>query len=158
MKMKPQTTTTLLAALVLLSIFWFGASDSARAQDPPHRIDLKSSSLYGLANFQIARLNVVNLGDRENQSAQVELLFLDSTGAILASSTQTIMPGRAVSFDFAFRALGTTGGRLQLRSVVRGAAPFKTIRNLKMSVEVFDEDTGKTAVFVDNFSSGEAVL
>ena len=76
----------------------------------------------------------------------------------LQAVPQTILPGGAVSFDFAFRTLGTNEGRIQLRSVVCGTTPFKAIRNLKMSVEVFDEDTGKTAVFVENFSSGEVVL
>jgi len=153
MKMKPQIPTSYWTALVLFTVCWFCAINSARAQHPQNRsIDLKATSLYGLANLQIARFNVANIGNPNQRAVQVELLFLDSTGTVLAQSAQTVLPGRAVSFDLPFSMLATNENRIQLRSVARAEGPFEAIKNLKMSVELFDEDSGKTAVFIDDFN------
>jgi hypothetical protein len=48
--------------------------------------------------------------------------------------------------------LATNENRIQLRSAFHAEAPFGAVKNLTMSVELFDEDSGKTAVFIDDFN------
>jgi hypothetical protein len=150
MQLKPQTKATLLSALALAAIFALGAANAAPQN---HRIDLKASGLYGLANGQIARINAAHVGNTNEEPVPIEMLFLDSTGAVLARDTQTVMPGKAVSFDLPFSAFVTTENRIQLRAVVRSAAPSEGYESLRISVELFDEDTGKTAVFISSFNN-----
>ncbi len=69
------------------------------------------------------------------------LSLLDSEGTVLAQfDRQVIEPGKMMSFDFVWG----ESNRIQIRVVISG----DTLRGLLTSTEVFENDTGKTTVFV----------
>jgi len=79
------------------------------------------------------------------------LLFLDSTGRIVARSTETLTPGRATFLDFEGNSIERQGNRLELRPLVLvpPPEPDRGIRSfLIASVEVFNTESGKTVFFV----------
>jgi hypothetical protein len=101
--------------------------------------------MFGLARDQVARINAVNVGEPGSRAIDVEMLFLDATGAVVGRDVQTISPGQAVFFDLPFDA-GREENRIELRAVVNALGGPDT-KNLKVTVEVFDPD-GKTTVFI----------
>ena len=93
--MKPQTTLTkLLTALALAGIMSICASASAQAS-PPLTCG-SCGGMFGLARGQVARINAANIGDPNqigDRPIEVEMLFLDSTGAVVGRDVKTIAPG-----------------------------------------------------------------
>ncbi|MEP6768229.1 MAG: hypothetical protein ABJC61_06135, partial [Acidobacteriota bacterium] len=101
------------------------------------------------ARDQVARINTVHIGDPGLRPIQVEMLFLDATGAVVGRDVKTIAPGQAVFFDLAFDA-GVEKNRIELRAVINAIPPPEPDKNLRITVEVFDAATGKTTVFISN--------
>jgi hypothetical protein len=106
---------------------------------------------FGLAPGQTARLTLFNSGD--TAIVGPEYKFLNSRGDILARSEDriVILPGHFRSFDVDLPnpPPGTVDlfGRIQLRVLVTsiGNPDEKT---LHASVEVFDNDSGKTGFII----------
>jgi hypothetical protein len=143
--MKSQTTLTkLLSALVLPAILSVCAATSAQAGPQPH---LKSG-MFGVARGQVARINAVNLGGPDTRPIQIEMQFIDSTGAVIARDTKTVTPGQAVFFDVIFDAGFREENRIELRALIGASQPPEPEKNLKVTVEVFDADTGKNTTFI----------
>jgi hypothetical protein len=71
-------------------------------------------------------------------------MFLDGTGAVVGRDTQMIAPGQAVFFDAGVR----EANRIELRAVISGVSPPDPDKNLKVTIEVFDADTGRNTVFI----------
>ncbi len=143
MKSQTRLTKLLLPALALAAIFSLGAATSAQAGPQPH---LKTG-MFGVARGQIARINAVNIGDPGLRPIQVEMMFLDGTGAVVGRDMKTIAPGQAAFFDVIFDAGVREANRIELRAVMSVLGGPDT-KNLKTTVEVFDNDTGKNTVFV----------
>jgi len=107
---------------------------------------------FGLAQGQTARLTLFNSG--ETAIVGPEYRFLNSRGDILARSADeiVILPGhfRFFDFDLPNPPPGTTDpyGRIQLRAVVSVIGNPDT-RNLQVSVEVFDNVTGRTSFVIN---------
>ena len=141
--MKTQTTLTkLLSALVLPAVLSVCAATSAQAGPVPHL-----SGMFGVARGQVARINAVNLGGPDTRPIQIEMQFIDAMGNVVARDTKTIPAGQATFFDFAPFVI--EGNRVQLRVLVRTVDPPEPDKNLKVTIEVFDGDTGKTTVFFE---------
>ncbi len=125
--MKPQTTLTkVLSALALAGILSICTATIAQAGPQPH---LKTG-MFGLARGQVARINAANIGDPNqigDRPIEVEMLFLDSTGAVVGRDVKTIAPGQAVFFDLAFDA-GVEKNRIELRAVINAIPPPEPIR------------------------------
>jgi hypothetical protein len=139
--MKAQTTLSkLLPTLALIAIFSLCAAASAQAGPQPHL----RTGMFGVAIGQIARINAANLGGPDTRPIQVEMMFLDGTGAVVGRDTQMIAPGQAVFFDAGVR----EANRIELRAVISGVSPPEPEKNLKVTVEVFDADTGRNTVFI----------
>jgi hypothetical protein len=105
---------------------------------------------FGLALGQTVRLNILNKG--QERGCVIYWKFLDSAGRVLAEDPQRqiIPPGQFVSIDVDGSGLGTMGdrfGRIQLRAVVTAAGNPVT-KNLKVSLEVFDNETGRTSFVI----------
>ena len=49
--------------------------------------------MFGLARDQVARINAVHIGDPGLRPIEVEILFVDATGAVLGRDVQTVEPG-----------------------------------------------------------------
>lgn len=115
--------------------------------DPP------GFGFFGIARNQTARLNVAYIGFRNNPSGDqpaplnITLRFVNGDGRVVAESRQSVGYGDTVSLNFTSVAL-PAGSRQRLRAVVvvepdaSGLAPC-----VMPSVEVLNNDTGKTVVF-----------
>ena len=104
---------------------------------------------FGLATGQTARLTLLNIGDVAIVGP--EYRFLNSRGEVLARSTERIvvLPGQFRSFDFDLPnpppGIVDFFGRAQIRAGVIGNPNEK---GLRVSVEVFDNATGKTSFVI----------
>jgi hypothetical protein len=106
---------------------------------------------FGLARGQTARLTLFNVG--ETAVVGPEYKFLNGHGVVLARSIEEIViPAgqfRYFDFDLPNPPPGTVDlfGRMQIRAVVN-AVGNPDIKNVRVSVEVFDNDTGKTTLIL----------
>jgi hypothetical protein len=143
--MKIQTTITkLLSALALAAIFSLCGATVAQATPEPHL----RTGMFGVARGQIARINAVNVGNPNDRPIEIEMMFLDQMGVVVGRDMKTIAPGEAAFFDVMFDPTREEN-RVPLRAVVVGLGGPDT-RNLKTTVEVFDADSGRNTVFVQD--------
>jgi hypothetical protein len=136
--------------LLLASMIGWGAG-RAVAFD---QTDERPSPLLGLARGQTARLNVVSYEGPDSTPVRVELAFFDDQGNPLARSEETLAPGRAAALELPYERLGRADLRVEVRAVVRVVGS----PNIIPSLEVFDNETGKTDVLLGQFapSTGQA--
>ncbi len=143
-KMKPQTEIKKLRlTLALIAIFSLCAAASAEAA-----FNSFKTGMFGVAIGQVARINAANLGGPDTRPIQVEMMFLDGTGAVVGRDTQMIAPGQAVFFDADVR----EANRIELRAVIDAIPPQRPSKNLKVTIEVFDADTGRNTVFIGDLN------
>ena len=112
---------------------------------------------WGFTHSQTARLTVVDMSDvPPGPCRTVEMTFYDRVGNIRQRSIQCLIPGRAASLDLNGSALEFTGLRAEMRARVEIITPppdpDDNSINLVATVQVFDNDTGKTSFIV--FPSG----
>ena len=99
-------------------------------------------SPVGITFGQTVRGTAANTGTR---AIVVDWTVLDSEGAVLGQlDRQVIEPGKMMSFDLNADAIVREGERIQIRVVLSG----DRLRGLLASTEVFENDTGKTTVFI----------
>jgi len=131
--MKTRTTLSMLFALLLafLALGVTKAQAIAVTQRP-----------VGITFGQTARVTAANTGTR---AIIVDWTVLDSEGAVLGQLVrQVIEPGKMMSFDLNADDIVRENSRIQIRVVISG----DTLRGLLTSTEVFENDTGKTTVFL----------
>jgi hypothetical protein len=132
-------------ALVAAAVIWtsWPASPLLAVQDPE-----SMPPPFGLAQGQTARLNVFNNGE---QSGIIIYSFLDSLGNTLAQSERVMAPpDHIMSFDLDGDSIDRVRdrfGRIQLRGVVTAVGNPDT-KNLRISLEIFDNATGKTSFVI----------
>jgi len=134
--MKPQTEIKKLRlTLALIAIFSLCAAASAQA-------GFNSFRPVGITFGQTARVTAANTGTR---AIIIDYSVLDTEGAVLAQLVgQVIEPGKMRSFDLNADDVVREGERIQIRVVISG----ENLRRLLTSTEVFENDTGKTTVFI----------
>jgi hypothetical protein len=128
-----------LAALMALVAVFGLRSERAQAFEDPNEM---LSPMVGLARGQTARLNVVNLFPPD--PCVVLIVFYDSQGKPLARGADTLQPGAAMFLDLSYSAIGDPNLRVEIRAQVA----VSDQKRCRASLEVFDDDTGRTAVFV----------
>ena len=86
----------------------------------------------------------------ETRGFVINWRFIDADGVIVARSERplTIPFGKMVSVDLGRDTLPQPDPRVQIRAEVEAVTPRDPDKNLSTSLEVFDNDTGKTTVFV----------
>ena len=132
--MKTRTTSSMLIALVLA----FLALGTTKAQ----ALVVIGGRPVGITFGQTARMTAANTGTRV---IVVDWTVLDSEGTVLAQlAGQVIEPAKMMSFDLNADAVVREGERIQIRVVISG----DTSRGLLTSIEVFENLTGKTTVFI----------
>jgi len=132
--MKTRTTSSMLIALVLA----FLALGTTKAQ----ALVVIGGRPVGITFGQAARMTAANTGTRV---IVVDWTVLDSEGTVLAQlAGQVIEPAKMMSFDLNADAVVREGERIQIRVVISAS----TSRGLLTSTEVFENDTGKTTVFI----------
>lgn len=101
----------------------------------------------GITRGQTARLTFANIG--ETRGFIINWRFIDADGEIIARSEQplTIPIGKMISVDLDRDTLPQNEPPLQIRAEVQLLIPGHPRNNLSVSLEVFDNDTGKTTVF-----------
>jgi hypothetical protein len=133
----------LVAALAFVAL-----ADSARAAPR----ECGNCGMFGLARGQVARINVLHVGDRDQRPIQVEMLFFDSTDTVVGRDVQTVSFGQAASLEQPFDG-GRGEDRIELRAVVNSSDPSESDENLRITVEVFDAATGETTLFLSDTDS-----
>ena len=131
--MKTRTTSSMLVAILLA----FLALGVTKAQA---NVDIYRP--VGITFGQTARVTAANTGTR---AIIIDWTVLDSEGAVLGQLVrQVIEPGKMMSFDLNADAIVREGERIQIRVVISADG----LRGLLTSTEVFENDTGKTTVFI----------
>ena len=108
---------------------------------------VRSSGIFGLARGQIARINAVHVGDPNIKPIELTMQFLNASGSTVAQETKTVRPMQAISFDYEFDG-SLAGNRQELRALVGAKGPANPEKHLKITIEVFDGDTGKNTVYI----------
>jgi hypothetical protein len=100
----------------------------------------------GLALGQTLRLNFANIGD-PNQII-INYRIVDADGVVLAQSERPIaVPfGRIVSVDLNRDSIPNRNPRIQLRAEFE-VRTLGNLANLRTSLELFDNTTGRTTIF-----------
>jgi hypothetical protein len=99
----------------------------------------------GITFGQTARVNILNTSD----GAIIVIdggKFVDSDGNVIAEFRGTIGPGKMMSFDLNADDIVRESNRIQIRVVFSA----NNSRSLVTSMEVFENATGKTTVFIGN--------
>ena len=131
--MKTRTTSSMLIALLLASL----TLGVTKAQ--AFVIDWRP---VGITFGQTARVTAANTG---TTAIIINGTFLDSEGTVLGQfDRQVIEPGKMMSFDLNADDIVRENNRIQIRLVLSS----DTSRGLLTSIEVFNNDTGETTVFV----------
>jgi hypothetical protein len=131
--MKRRTTSSMLVA-ILLAFLALGATKAQAFIDIYRPV--------GITFGQTARVTSANTGTR---AIIIDYTFLDGEGAVLAQfARQVIEPGKMMSFDLNADDIVRENNRIQIRVVISG----DTLKGLLTSIEVFENDTGKTTVFI----------
>jgi hypothetical protein len=103
----------------------------------------------GLTLNQTARLNLVNMNVANGIT--VSWRFMDAKGAILAQSSTTLGVGKIISVDFKRQSLPGESPE-QLRAEVQVQLDILTYGipsdSLRRSLEVFDNNSGATTVYM----------
>ena len=112
--------------------------------DPP------AFGMLAVTHGQTARLNVVDTMDvPPGPCSEVELMFLDSAGNIRQRSVQCLMSGHAVFLDLNGDFLELIDNRAEIRGKVRLIdPPERTMTNFVATIEVFDNEAGRTSFVV----------
>jgi hypothetical protein len=133
--MKTRTTPSMLIT-ILLAFLALGVSEA-------QAIVVVGGRPVGITFGQTARVTSANTGTR---AIVVNYTFLDRDGTILARfDRQVIEPGKMMSFDLNADDFLLEGERIEIRVVLSAG----TTTGLVNSIQVFENDTGKTTVFVD---------
>ena len=98
----------------------------------------------GITFGQTARVTAANAGTTAIIISVGK--FLDSDGNVLAEFRGTVEPGEMMSFDLNADDIVRESNRIQIRVVIEGPEPH--LRNVRFSLEVFNNADGKTTVFL----------
>ena len=137
MKTQNALIKPLAIAMALAALF---VATPLRAAPAPH---LRQTPSVGVTFGQTLRLNLLNLG--EDRGIVINWSFIDGDGVLVAASERAVevAPGKVVSIDLNRDALTRAGNRVQLRAVAQ-ASDDLNIKTLLVTLEVFDNATGKT--------------
>jgi hypothetical protein len=131
-----KTRTSLILSTFILAFLSVGAMQAQAIIIYDHPV--------GITLGQTARVTAANTGTR---AIIVSGTFLDSAGNVLGQfDRQVIEPGKMLSFDLNGDDIVRESNRIQIRVVLTG----DTFKGVVRSTEVFENETGKTTVFVWN--------
>lgn len=139
------------------------------AQEPPTipsgSIRVQTFGMVGVSTGQNVRLNVLNPGiltpSNSPIACAVHLLFVSDQGTVLKRAAAIVVPGRSSSLDINRDTdVSASQNRVEIRAVVTTfpltaassppASPESLFCPLVPTLEVFDHDTGRTAVILTN--------
>jgi hypothetical protein len=131
-----KTRTSLILSTFIVAFLIFGTTQA--------KAIIVICQPVGITLGQTARLTAANT---RNRDIIVSGTFVDSEGNVLGRfDRQVIQPGKMMSFDLNGDNIVRQGNRMQIR--IDLSADSST--GLVSSAEVFENDTGKTTVFIWN--------
>jgi hypothetical protein len=108
--------------------------------------------MIGGAFGQTARLNLVYRADKDDPSMpppiQVEFIWHNRQGDVIARSLQTVQPGHGAFSDINFNSL-TRANRFELQPCIRILTDPTRRVVVGGSLEIYDNMTGRTSVYAD---------
>ncbi len=126
----------------------------AQSTAPMLPIAIHTSGVAGLTAGQTARLNVLNpgaLAPAVGVNCAALLSFLNEHGAVLKTTAVNVPPGQSVSFNLDRDAdLIVSDVRVEVRAVI---AYTSNTCALLPTLEVFNDDTGRTQFVVGRFAA-----
>jgi hypothetical protein len=147
--MKARNASKVITVAVLASILIATATllDRTRVSAFNPQPDPPAFGMLAVTHGQTARLNVVDTMDvPPGPCREVELMFLDSEGNIRQRSVQCLMSGHAAFLDLNGNFLELTDNRAEIRGKVHLInPPERTMTSLVATIEVFDNETGRTS-------------
>ncbi|HJQ23113.1 MAG TPA: hypothetical protein VKA60_04300 [Blastocatellia bacterium] len=133
-----------LAAMVIAGVCVVSYR-AARAED---KTDFLAFGVSTITTGQTARCHAVSVGVGEVQ--YVELMFFDSQGNLLARSAERVLPGRAASLEFTPPNTNLAPSRVEVYAVMRFINGSPKRGYVIPTVEVIDNDSGKTIFLFTN--------
>jgi len=164
------TSLTLLVATLTIHIAGgarsaiVNAAPSATATAPTEGTPITDFvfGLVGVGRAQTARINTVFVAagpEDRSEPIEVEFMFQDRDGNVVASERQRLLPGHAGSFDtHGIIAINQERADLIPHVSIRGVIAPETMNRIVPSVEVFDAATGKSQFELNNPRAIIAVL
>ena len=132
---------------------------AAQSTAPVLPVALRTSGMVGLTAGQTARLNVLNPGALAPAVGVVcpaQLSFLNAQGVVLKTTSVSVPPGESMSFNLDRDAdLIWSDLRVQIRATI---AYTSAACALLPTLEVFNDDTGRTQFVVGRFARIPLVL
>jgi len=126
----------------------------AQSTAPMLPIALRTSGTVGLTAGQTARLNVLNpgaLAPAVGVLCAAQLSFLNAQGTVLKTTSVSVPPGESLSFNLDRDVdLMVPDLRVQVRAVI---AYNSNTCALLPTLEVFNDDTGRTQFVVGRFAA-----
>jgi hypothetical protein len=152
-------------------IFAMSASILA-AQSTPAIPAVQTTPMIGLADGQLARLNLLNpgvLAPATGVICSAAVSFVDAGGTVLKTGSLSIPPGKSMAFDLLSNVdLGLAySDRREIRALVAtpAATPVATSSTaaapackLISTLEIFDSATGRTLVVVGRLETIPSVV
>ncbi len=142
------------------------------AQSTPALPAVQTTPMIGLADGEIARLNLLNPGVLAPATGVIcaaSVSFVDGDGTVLKTGSLNIPPGKSMSFDLLSSVdLGLAySDRREIRALVAmpAATPVATSSTtaapackLISTLEIFDSTTGRTLVVVGRLETIPSVV
>jgi hypothetical protein len=160
----------MLKRICIFELILFGMAALGAAQPtsfPWFFPQVQTSGMVGLTAGQTARLNVLNPGMPGPPVAvgtvcSTQLSFLNDQGVVLKTVTVDVAPGKSVPFDLDRDTdlASVTDKRVELRAVIQvpplnpvaTVLPQPIMCTLVPTLEVFNNDTGKTQLIMAQFN------
>jgi hypothetical protein len=107
----------------------------------------------GITDAETMRVNVSNVGTSPRLLPYIEISGPDGDLLAQFNPTESVMPGKGVSFDLPRDLIRDGGGRLELSAnIVIGNPEMKSLStfldSVRLTVEILDDATGKVVTFV----------
>jgi hypothetical protein len=122
----------------------------AAAQTAPVESEIEFGMIGG-AFGQTARLSLVYRVDSDEEKPppiQVEFIWMNRQGAVIARALQTVQPGQGGFSDLNLNSL-TRANRFELLPCVRILTDPTRRVEVSGSLEIYDNMTGRTSVYAD---------
>ena len=152
--MEKKTTMNLrniFAKLIAVAALAATLTIGAAAQTAPVVSEIEFGMIGGAVG-QTARLSLVYRAEKDDPSMpppiQVEFIWMNRQGAVIARSLQTVQPGHGALSDLNLNSL-TRAGRFEIQPCVKILTD--PIRRVEVggSLEIYDNLTGRTSVYAD---------
>jgi len=152
--MEKKTTMNLrniFAKLIAVAALAATLTIGAAAQTAPVVSEIEFGMIGGAVG-QTARLSLVYRAEKDDPSMpppiQVEFIWMNQQGDVIARSPQTVQPGHGAFSDINFNSL-TRAGRFEVQPCIRILTDPTRRVDVSGSLEIYDNLTGRASIYAD---------